>query len=240
MRLSKVMGQLERFGTAQNRKIYKRHGAGEKMYGVSFANLGTLKKQIKVDHQLAKQLWATGNVDARTLATMIVEPQSATSAALEAWPRDLDYYPLTDCFVSGYAAKTRFARAKADKWSRSRSEWMGRAGWQLVAQLALHDEGLSDEYFEARLAEAESRLHDSKNRIRDAMNNAVIAIGLRNPRLGRKAVQTARRIGAVVVDHGDTSCKTPDAVAYIARVRDRRRASGGTQRRNTLASRKKK
>ena len=46
----KVLQQLKALGTAQNRKVYARHGAGENLYGVSYANLGKLHKQIKVDH----------------------------------------------------------------------------------------------------------------------------------------------------------------------------------------------
>jgi len=32
-----------------------------------------------------------------------------------------------------------------------------------------------------------------------------------------------RKIGAVVVDHGETSCKTPDAAEYIKRSWKRKR-----------------
>ena len=47
MNFDEVIQTLEEMGTAQNRKIYARHGVGETMFGVSFANLNTLKKQIK-------------------------------------------------------------------------------------------------------------------------------------------------------------------------------------------------
>ena len=47
---------LKSMGTAQNRKIYSRHGAGENIYGVSFANLAKLRKQIKTNHELALEL----------------------------------------------------------------------------------------------------------------------------------------------------------------------------------------
>jgi hypothetical protein len=62
-----------------------------------------------------------------------------------------------------------------------------------------------------------------KNRVRDAMNSAVIAIGIRNPKLEKKALAAAKRIGQVEVDHGETSCKTPDATAYIHKTLERRR-----------------
>ena len=62
MNFDQAMKELEAAGTAQNRKVYARHGAGENMFGVSFSNQEKLRKQIKTDHALAEQLWATGNM----------------------------------------------------------------------------------------------------------------------------------------------------------------------------------
>ena len=50
------------------------------------------------------------------------------------------------------------------------------------------------------------------------MNGALIAIGVRSPGLEQQALKVAAVIGKVEVDHGDTSCETPDAAAYIART----------------------
>ena len=36
MNLNSALRELKRHGTAQNRKVYRRHGVGENMYGVSF------------------------------------------------------------------------------------------------------------------------------------------------------------------------------------------------------------
>jgi hypothetical protein len=127
MTCADVLKELEALGTAQNRKVYARHGVGDKMFGVSFANLAKLQRKIKTDQ---------------------------TIAAIE------------------------------------------------------------------------SRIHASKNRQRDAMNNAVIAIGIRNSALEKKAVAAARRRGKVDVDHGETGCKTPDAVEYIERVKARKKSKG--------------
>ena len=51
------------------------------------------------------------------------------------------------------------------------------------------------------------------------MNSALIGIGMRSDSLERKAIAVARRIGTVVVDHGLTGCKTPDAASYIPKAR---------------------
>jgi 3-methyladenine DNA glycosylase AlkD len=222
-----VLRRLESLGTAQNRKIYRRHGAGEKLFGVSFANLEKLKKEIKVDHELAQQLWASGNHDARVLAAMIADPAATGLQLLNAWKRDLDGYIVTDIF-SGFVEKTAHARKRMELWTRSKEELTGRAGWLLLARIARNDESLPDSYFLPYLETIERTIHTSKNRVRDAMNSALIAIGIRSSALEKKAIAAARRIGKVEVDHGETGCKTPDAEAYILKAlqRKRSRASG--------------
>jgi len=217
------MAALKSYGTAQNRKIYSRHGVGKDMFGVSFADLNRLKKQIKRDHGLAVQLWDSGNHDARILATMVADPSAATAKLLDAWKNDLNNYVITDAF-SGFAAKTPSARARMEKWTKSPREWIGRAGWLVLAHLARHADGLPDECLLTHLPVIEQRIHGAKNRSRDAMNSALIAIGIRNGRLEKKAIAVARRIGKVEVDHGDTSCKTPDAEAYILKAKARRKS----------------
>ena len=71
---TQVLQELEALGKEQTRKTYRRHGVGENQYGVSYADLGKLKKRLKTDHALALKLWASGNHDARILALMIADP----------------------------------------------------------------------------------------------------------------------------------------------------------------------
>jgi 3-methyladenine DNA glycosylase AlkD len=221
--LQEALSQLESLGTEQNRKIYRRHGAGENVYGVSFAHLEKLRKTIKKDHALARELWATGNHDARILATMIGDPKAMTSQALDDWAGDLDCYPITDAF-SKLAAGSPLIREKIDQWTEADHEWIESAGWNLLAHLALAKDGdLSDEYFEGHLAVIEKDIHNRKNRVRHAMNSALIAIGGRNGRLTDKALAAAAKIGKVEVDHGETGCKTPDAADYIQKMLARKK-----------------
>jgi len=214
MTLSETLAELESLGTEQNRKTYARHGAGGEMYGVSFANLNKMAKTIKKDQALAEELWKTGNHDARVLATMIADPEKIKSSQLDAWGRDLDNYGITGLF-SSLVGKTPHAQTKAEKWAKSKGEWTGQAGWNLIAGLAYNKADLPDTYFEERLKEIEAGIHSGKNWVRYAMNGALIAIGVRNPKLEKKAKAAAKRIGVVEVDHGQTNCKTPQAISYI-------------------------
>ena len=216
-----VLAELEALGTAQNRKVYARHGVGEPMFGVSFAHLRKLGKKLRHDHALARALWASGNHDARVLALSVADPAEADRDEIETWAGEVDNYVLIDEFAAFVAATPHFG-ACADDWTEHDGEWVASAGWSLVAQQALRDNGVPDEYFDGRLRTIEAHIGGAANRVRHCMNGALIAIGGRNEALRESATAAARRIGPVVVEHGETSCKTPEAVAYIDRIWARR------------------
>src|SRR5688572_21962685 len=130
-----ILKELEILGSAQTRKTYRRHGIGENMYGVSYADLKTLKKKLKTNHELAQHLWATRNHDARVLATMIADPKQMDDAMLEAWVHDVENYVIADAFV-GLASKSPLAPQKAAEWTKAKEETIGRAGWHLLGSLA--------------------------------------------------------------------------------------------------------
>jgi len=219
-----ALRELEALGTAQNRKVYARHGVAGPAFGVSYANLGRLRKRIGTDHGLALELWKSGNHDARVLATMVADPEQLDRKTVESWSRDLGDYVLTDAF-SGLVARTRLAATCAKRWIRSRGEWLSSAGWNLIARGAEDPELYGTEDLERHLETIERRIHASPNRTRYAMNSALIGIGLRSAVLRKRAVAAARRIGPVEVDHGETGCKTPDAEAYIRKAAAHRAGS---------------
>ena len=222
MTMQEVLQELESLGTAQNRKVYRRHGACENLYGVSFANLRKMGKRLKIDHALAQQLWSTGNHEAQLLASMIADPATVEERLVDRWATELVDRTVTGEF-SDFVSKTPFFQAKMETWSDSDDEWIGRAGWNLLALLAMNDKELPDAYFENYLEIIERDIHTRKNMVRDAMNSALIAIGIRNPGLEKKALSAANKIGKVEADHGETSCKTPDAAAYIRKTVERKK-----------------
>lgn len=225
-----LLRELESRGSAQTRKTYGRHGVRGPMFGVSYKDLGILTRRLKTNHALALELWKTENHDARILATMIVDPLALKASELNQWIKDVPDHVIADA-VGGVIARSKYAVSKADKWREARGELLSYVGWSVTARLAMNNMMLSDDYFKPLVAEIEERIHSAPNRTRYAMNNALIAIGVRNPALQKLALAAAKRIGKVEVDHGDTSCKTPDAAAYIKKT---------VAHRKQLAARKKR
>ena len=62
MSAKQVLAELKKLGTAQNIKIYTRHGAKGPMFGVSFAHLNKFVRKHRNDHDLALALWKTKNL----------------------------------------------------------------------------------------------------------------------------------------------------------------------------------
>lgn len=217
MNYKDTMAELKAKGTAQNVKVYRRHGAVGELYGVSFAHLGSLKKKIKVDHALAEQLWKSGNHDARTLAAMVADPQQMTVAAANAWVREVNSYIVGDQ-LAGLLAKSPAAKSRLTQWTKAKDEYVRQCGYALLATMLRDGADLSDQACETFLQTIEKEIHGSANRARHSMNMALAAIGIYRPKLREKAIAAASRIGKVEVDHGETSCKTPDAADYIRKA----------------------
>ena len=222
-----ALARLEAAGTEQNRKVYRRHGAKDPLFGASFATLNALAKEAGRDRGLARGLWATGNYDARLLACKVADPATTRETDLDAWLAEIDVYVLVDVFVGSLAAKVPGVRERADRWAASARDWTAQAGWDLYARLALDDPTLDDDLFLGLLERIEAGIATAGNRTRHSMNGAVIAVGLRSPALRSEAEATAERIGTVTVDHGQTGCVTPAAIPYLARAWDRRAARRG-------------
>ncbi len=138
-----VMKELRAHGTAEYRKVYRRHGIRGELFGVSYAALGKLQKKIKVDQSLAEQLWATGNHDARALATMIADPSKIGVGTLNAWAKDVDDRGLAGA-LSNVAAAAPSAKGRMEKWTLSKDEMIACTGWHTLASIARQDNGLPD------------------------------------------------------------------------------------------------
>lgn len=213
-----ILEELEALGTEQTRKTYRRHGIMDEMFGVKYGDLNKVRKKVKNNQTLTRELWATGNHDARIFATMISEPDKIQEDEIKQWAKDINNATLADA-LAGMFSPSSFSRQLAEEWIQLQDqEWECSMGWNVMGWLAVNDQSLPDAYFENLLQWIERDIHTSKNRVRYNMNNAVINIGLRNPALYEKAIATAQKVGKVEVDHLDTSCKTPDAITYIDKV----------------------
>lgn len=220
----KILKELEKLGTAQNRKTYGRHGVTGEMFGVSYANLKILEKRLKKEGAacLASELWAAGNHDGCVLAAKIADPTAMTQKLANQWVRDVsNRVVLAD--LSTLIAQTPFATKLADQWiaaSMTHSEMKNAAGWSLIGGIATKTDGpeIPNAWFSEKLKQLEADIATAPNYTKYTMAYTLIALGSRSPALRKSVEASAKRIGKIEVDHGETSCKTPEAIPYLAKV----------------------
>jgi len=188
------LAELRRLGTRQNVDGMARFGIRAKnVYGVSKPKMDLLAKRIGKDHHLAMQLWNSRVHDARILAGMVDEPRFVTPAQMDHWVRDFDNWDVCDGTCCHLFAHTRFAWQKAVAWSVKSAEFQKRAGFALMAYLAVHDKRAADRRFLKLLPTIRREACDGRNFVRKAVSWALRQIGKRNLRLNLAAVRAAER-----------------------------------------------
>jgi 3-methyladenine DNA glycosylase AlkD len=220
MTVNEAMKELEALGSEQTRKTFRRHGAAEPMFGVKFGDLGKLQKRIKIDHALSKALWKTGNHDARQLACIVADASAATEQELKAWAADVKDSTTAEA-LANLASRTPAAAKIRKAWLADSK--LQRAGWSMVShgmagRGADDADTLDDATAMGYLESIEAGIHKAENWTRRTMMYALIGIGGRNAKLRKAAEATARRIGPVPFDPGNTACEFPDPLPYIAKV----------------------
>ena len=166
---------------------------GEQL-GVRSVLLRQLAREHRRDHALALDLWASGIYDARQLAALVDDPKQVTEAQMEAWAAEFDNWATVDTCCMHLFRKTPWAFAKARTWSGRPEEFVRRAGFTLMATLAVHAKKEPDATFLALLPLIEAGAGDERNFVKKAVNWALRQDGNRSATLRPAAMATAEAI----------------------------------------------
>ena len=223
MTANDILDELKPLGSDSYKKILFRYGIQEPVFGVKIEHLKKIQKRVKKDYQLALDLYDTGVYDAMYLAGLIADDQKMTKKDLRKWAKNGNSASLCGFTVAWVAAESNHGRELALEWIDSENENVASAGWATLAGIvALEDDADLDlAELKRLLTRAQKTIHNEKNHVRYVMNSFVIAVGSYVKPLSDLAIQTAKKIGAVTVDMGDTACKVPSAAEYIKKIEKR-------------------
>jgi 3-methyladenine DNA glycosylase AlkD len=195
---TEVIKKLRSWSNARNVAGMARFGiSSSNTLGIPLPKIRALAKSIGKDHALALQLWKSGIHEARILATIIDDPRLVTEKQMEQWVRDFDSWDVVDQAAGNLFDKTPFAYEKAVEWTRRTREFEKRAGFSMMAYLAVHDKKAPDEKMTKFLPIIKKAADDERNFVRKAVNWALRQIGKRNKKLNRLAIKTAKEIQKV-------------------------------------------
>jgi 3-methyladenine DNA glycosylase AlkD len=197
-RANEILQSLRSLADPEAVEGMARYGINPKnTLGISVPVLRKLAKEIGRDHELALRLWRTGVREARIVATLVDDPNSVTESQAEKWAADLDSWDICDGLCNCLLRKTKFAHHKAVEWSSREEEFVKRAGFALMACLAVHDKRSADETFSNYLPLIQREAVDERNFVKKAVNWALRQIGKRNIELNRLAIITAKSIAKI-------------------------------------------
>jgi 3-methyladenine DNA glycosylase AlkD len=190
-----ILRRIKLLGMPINRRGMARFGINiENAFGVSIYELRKIAKELGTQHDLAIDLWRTGNHEARILAGMIADPEKVTDQLMEAWVADFNSWDVCDQVCSNLFDRTKYAYRKAVDWTKRDEEFVKRAGFVLMAALSVHDKKAPDSKFEIFFPIIKRHAIDDRNFVKKAVNWALRQIGKRNLALYGKAIAVAEEI----------------------------------------------
>jgi len=206
----KAVKGMERFGISSKNTL-----------GISIPVLRRMARKVAVNHELALGLWKSGIHEARILAAMVDDSARVTESQMESWANDFDSWDVVDSTCGSLFDKTPMAYAKALEWAERKEEFVRRAGYVMMAELAVHDKMAADVEFLRFFDAIERGSTDGRNFVKKAVNWALRQIGKRNLKLNSDALRLAKKI----------STKDSGSARWVASDAIRELRSEGVQRR---------
>ena len=198
MTFEQTMAELQSYANPQAVEGMARFGIrSDNVLGISIPTLRAMAKRIGKNHALALELWDSGIHEAQILASLIDEPRLVSVTQMEGWVHEFDSWDVCDQVCGNLFDRTPYAFQKAIEWCQQEPEFVRRAGFVLMAELAVHDKKAPDEAFITFFPLIQQYAVDERNFVKKAVNWALRQIGKRNATLHAQALEWAKRISTM-------------------------------------------
>jgi 3-methyladenine DNA glycosylase AlkD len=223
MNADAILAQLQPLGSESIKRVFVKHGAKEPFYGVKITDLKKFQKKIKKDYQLALDLYDTGVGDAMYLAGLIADDAKMTKKDLQRWVKAAPWSMISEYTVPWVAAGSSHGHDLALEWIDSAKQQIACSGWCTLGSLVSvkPDDELDMPELKKLLQRVEKTIGDQPDRVRLCMGSFLLSVAAYVKELTELAIETAKRIGRIDVDMGDTSCQVPYAPEYIEKIKKR-------------------
>ena len=226
MTLQEILEKLEALGNEKVRARNARLGSGKNQFGVQLGDLRKIAAKIKSDHALALALWKTGNLDARLLSILILQPKQLSAAEMDAMVRDASFAQLAD-WLNAYVVKEHPEKeALRQRWmaletkegaTGAKDSWAARAGWSLTSGRINQAAGSTADGLDlpALLDRIEKEMPQAPPETQWTMNNCLAGIGIHFPELRARAIAIGERLGILRDYPVSKGCTSPFAPIWI-------------------------
>ncbi len=211
--VAEVMRELAALDDPRAREVNAKHGDD---HGVNLGKLRALAKQIKTKHDLALELWDTGDTAARLVALLICRPRAFGRDDLDGMLRQARIPKVHDWLVSYVVKKNPSVEDLRVAWFADPDPVVASAGWALTTdRVAKRPEGLD---LPGLLDIIEAEMKDAPDRLQWAMNHCLAQIGIEHAELRARAVAIGERLEVLKDYPTPPNCTSPFAPIWIAEM----------------------
>lgn len=195
MDYSEIISELKLKRDPKNIEGMARFGiTSRNTLGIPIPYLRKMATRIGKNQKLSEKLWQSDIHEARMLAAFIGEPELVKEGQMERWVRDFDSWDICDQVCGNLFDRSKFAYKKALQWSSSDKEFIKRAGFVLMATLAVHDKDADNKKFTQFFSIIKAESTDKRNFVRKAVNWSLRQIGKRNKELNLRAIKVSKEL----------------------------------------------
>jgi 3-methyladenine DNA glycosylase AlkD len=220
MAVAEVLAELAALEDPKVRAVNEQHGDD---HGVNLSELRALAKRLKTQHELARQLWETGDGAARLLAILICRPKAFGPDELDAMLRAASTPKELDWLVNYVVKKHPHADELRLAWLTDDDPMVAAASWMLTTdRVRKQPEGLD---LGKLLDVIEAEMKAAPDRLQWAMNECLGHIGIEHPEYRARAIDIGERLQVLADYPTSRGCTSPFAPIWITEMVRRRQTA---------------
>jgi 3-methyladenine DNA glycosylase AlkD len=193
--------------------------------------MGDLKKrgqEIKKDHDLARELWSTGEFHPRLLATLIFDKKLLSEDAIDRLATDMlghdlvERSQLADWLLANQLTKDKKLVSLIETWEKNPSPILRRWFWYHQARLRWTGQappGNSSDLLDS----LEDKMASAEPEVQWAMNFCACQIGVHQPEFRSRCIKLGEALGLYKDEHVSKNC-TPSYLPEFIRIEVAKRA----------------
>lgn len=202
------------------KKIYSRIDGKTTKLG----DIRKIAKEVKKDHELAMELWSTGEFLPRQLAILIMDKKLLSQKLIDTLDKDIQKHPmeertqLIDWLMANQFTKDKDLITLMESWEQSPSALQRRIFWYYQARLRWTGK-TPPSNTENLIASIEARIEKEKPEVQWAMNFTAGQIGIHQPEHRARCIAIGERTGLYkdeVVPKGCTPNYLPEFISIEA------------------------
>lgn len=184
---------LAELGSHEHPELRKVNQRRDHYVSVDPSKVRDVASQLGTEHDFAKDLWKTGDTQARLVALLISSPQQYTAEQLDAMLRDTRVPTVQDWLLNSILKNNPECEDLRIPWMEDIDEDVAAAGWALTSHAVAA--GVENLDLKDLLDSIEEQLLLSSDRLQWAMNECLAMIGIHSPKYRKRALKIGERLG---------------------------------------------